>query len=109
MIEHWHRAGNWTQQWTTIRNVVEVLVRLRVDEPAAVLYGAVTSRPTAAPVFGADAQRLAEARRVLGERLGADRWGAAVSRGVAFDDDDVVSFACETLDVARLPPPMSRK
>jgi hypothetical protein len=102
VIEHWHQAGNWTQQWTTIRNVVELLVRMRIDEPAAVLYGAVTSRPTGARVFGPDEHRLDEARRVLTDRLGAERFAAAVSQGVALRDDDVVGFACATLDAAQL-------
>ena len=52
-VQHWHRAGNWTQQGTTVRNVVGLLVRLGADEPAALLYGAVSTHSTAAPVFGA--------------------------------------------------------
>jgi hypothetical protein len=101
VIEHWHQAGIWTQQWTTIRNVVELLVRMRADEAAAVLYGAVTSRPTAPPVFGADAYRLAEARRVLTDRLGADAFGTAVAQGAAMRDDDMVAFAYMTIESVR--------
>jgi ATP/maltotriose-dependent transcriptional regulator MalT len=36
VIDHWHRAGNWTQQWTTLRNVVEPLIRLGADDHAVV-------------------------------------------------------------------------
>ncbi len=100
VIEHWHGAGNWTSQWNTIRNVVELLVRVELDEPAAALYGAVTTRSTAAPVFGADADHLAEARRILAARLNADAFAAAAAKGQAMADDDVVTFACAALDRA---------
>ncbi|MGE5764557.1 MAG: BTAD domain-containing putative transcriptional regulator [Mycobacterium leprae] len=101
VIEHWHQAGIWTQQWTTIRNVVELLVRMRADEAAAVLHGAVTSRPIAPPVFGADAHRLDEAQRVLTDRLGADAFVGAAAQGAAMRDDDVVAFAYSTIESVR--------
>ncbi|HXV92155.1 MAG TPA: BTAD domain-containing putative transcriptional regulator [Pseudonocardia sp.] len=93
VIEHWHRSGNWTQQWTTVRNVVEILVKLRADEPAAVLDAAVASRRTAAPAYGAVAERLDRARWVLRERLGAARFGAAAARGAGMSDDEVIALA----------------
>ncbi|MEX2619858.1 MAG: hypothetical protein WD250_06540 [Egibacteraceae bacterium] len=31
VIDGWRRSGNWTQQWTTLRNFVELLVRLEAD------------------------------------------------------------------------------
>ncbi|MGH8887498.1 MAG: AfsR/SARP family transcriptional regulator [Egibacteraceae bacterium] len=60
LIEHWHQAGNWTQQWTTLRNLVGLLVRLGAYEAAAVLYGAQAVAATAGAVYGADAARLAD-------------------------------------------------
>lgn len=103
-VQHWHRAGNWTQQWTTIRNVVDLLVRLGADEPAALLYGAVSSRSTAAPVFGADADRLEQAHRILTERLGAQRFTAVAANGTALGDDDVVELVCDIIDDPALLP-----
>ncbi len=70
VIEHWHRAGNWTQQWTTLRNVVELLVKLGADEHATLLDTAIESRRTASPAYGATAARLDRARGILRERLG---------------------------------------
>jgi hypothetical protein len=101
-VQHWHRAGNWTQQWTTVRNVVDLLVRLGADEPAALLYGAVSTCSTAAPVFGADADRLEQAHRILTERLGAQRFTAAAASGTALGDDDVVGLVCDVIDDPRL-------
>jgi predicted ATPase/DNA-binding SARP family transcriptional activator len=98
VIEHWHQAGNWTQQWTTLRNVIDLLVRLQRDHHAAVLHGAVTSRTNAAPVFGADAERLERARLVLTERLGQDAFASTTALGAALHDEEVVTRACAALD-----------
>ncbi|HEU4422266.1 MAG TPA: BTAD domain-containing putative transcriptional regulator [Pilimelia sp.] len=103
-IAHWHQAGDWTHQWTTLRNVVDLLLRTHADEPAAVLLGAVTSRATSARVYGADADRLDEARRTLLHRLGPQRLAAATTRGQAMNDDEVVDWAGTIL--SRWPPPV---
>ena len=100
VIEHWHRAGNWTQQWTTIRNVVDLLTRIGEDEAATVLYGAVALGGAATRTFGADADRLAGARATLADRLDASALAAAIARGAAMADDDIVTFACAALDAA---------
>lgn len=97
VVEHWHRLGNWTQQWTTMRNVIELFVRVGVDEPAAVLLGAVEGAATAAPVFGADAERLAAARQTLASRFGEAATAAAAARGQTMGPDSVVAFACHEL------------
>ena len=81
VVEHWHRVGDWTHQWTTVRGVVDLLVRLGRDEEAAVLLGAVRSRTTSAEVFGDDAARLRDAEGVLAARLGAAALGVGVGDG----------------------------
>ena len=91
-IEHWHQAGDWTHQWITIRNVVDLLLRAGTDEAAAVLHGVVTSRTTAAHAFGADAERLDEARDTLRRRLGAETLAAATRHGAAMDDHEAVRW-----------------
>jgi predicted ATPase len=96
VIDHWHAAGNRTQQWTTIRNLVEILVRLGADERAAVLDAGVTGSPTAAPAFGEVAARLDDVRAVLRDRLGPAAFRAAADRGAALDDDEVVALARTT-------------
>jgi predicted ATPase/DNA-binding SARP family transcriptional activator len=96
-IRHWQRAGNWTQQWTTLRNVVELFVRLGADEPAAVLMGAIEAASTAAPVFGPDAERLTAARRTLSTRLGSQPLMALTARGATMEPHSVVHLACAEL------------
>ena len=91
-IEHWHQAGDWTHQWITIRNVVDLLLRVGADEAAAVGHGMVTSRTTAGTAFGADAERLDEARDILRRRLGAETLAAATRHGAAMDDHEAVRW-----------------
>ncbi|MDP8971089.1 MAG: AfsR/SARP family transcriptional regulator [Actinomycetota bacterium] len=97
VVEHWHGVGNWTQQWTTLRNVIELFVRLGADIPAAVLLGALRVADTAAPLFGTDAQRIAAASRLLESRLGRQRFTAATARGETMTGDQAVAFACTEL------------
>jgi predicted ATPase len=98
VVEHWHQSGNWTQQWFTLRYLVELLVRLGADEPAALLYGAATGRAGAPPAYGVDADRLAAARWVLTTRMPAPDMLAAAARGKAMPDADLVGYVCATLD-----------
>ena len=40
LIDYWHRSGNWTQQWVTLRNLAQLLRRLGDNQPAALLDAA---------------------------------------------------------------------
>jgi predicted ATPase len=93
VMEHWRRAGNWVQQWTTVRNIVELLVQINADEPAAVLDAAVESRATSTAAFGEVADRLHLARDRLRNRLGQDVFRVATERGAGLSDDQVVIVA----------------
>jgi predicted ATPase/DNA-binding SARP family transcriptional activator len=96
----WHEAGGWTQLWTAMRWVIDLLTRLHADHDAAILYGAVTSSPTASPAYGADAERLAATVDSLTRRLGADRLAAAMEDGAALDDDAAVAAATAMIEAA---------
>jgi hypothetical protein len=100
VIRLWQSAGNWSQQWTTLRNVIELFVRLGVDRPAAALLGALQVAPTAAPPFGADAERLVYARRTLTSRLGARPFAAAIAEGEAMTPEVVIGYTCVALGQA---------
>lgn len=101
VIGHWYDLGNWTQQWTTLRNVVDVLVRLGIETAAAVLLGAVRIPERGAPPFGADARRLDQAQRMLEDRLGRAAVASAIARGEAMDADNVVAYVRAELQQAR--------
>ena len=97
-IDHWSQAGNWTQQWITIRQVIDLLVRLGAHEQAAVLYGALTESTTATIAYGPDAARLRSHAETLHTELGAQRYSTAVERGVASNDDEVIQLARTEID-----------
>ena len=96
VIAHWRRAGDWTHQWTTLRNLVPLLVGLEADEAAAQLYGA--QRAAGTSTYGADAARLAEAGATLTTRLGAARFESFVAQGAALGGADAVDLALSSID-----------
>lgn len=53
VIDYFTRTGNWTHQWTTLRNLADLLRRLGDEEPAARLHAAADRAPDAPAVFGA--------------------------------------------------------
>ncbi|WP_426567032.1 AfsR/SARP family transcriptional regulator [Angustibacter sp. McL0619] len=111
IVDRWRRMGVWTHQWTTLRNLVQLLLRMDSWGSAAVLVGAINAHSTAAQAFGADAERMGEATELLMDRLGSSSWSEATGRGAAMSDDAVVTFACDAIDQAvallpgRDPPP----
>jgi len=93
VIRHWRREGSWAQQWLTLRNLVDLLARLKADEPAAVLYGACTASTASPTSYGPEADRLEAVIGTLGGSLGEAAFSDAKARGAALDDDEAVSFA----------------
>lgn len=102
LIEHWRRVGAWTQQWTTLRNLVELLARRGEEERAAArLLGASQASGRAAPAYGAEAQRLERAVEALRWRLGPDL-DIELAAGSELGDEGAVALALAIVDrVAR--------
>ncbi|MGH3786419.1 MAG: ATP-binding protein, partial [Pseudonocardiaceae bacterium] len=50
VIDYFARTGNWTHQWTTLRNLADLLRRIGDDEPAALLDAAADHAPDAPAV-----------------------------------------------------------
>jgi predicted ATPase/DNA-binding SARP family transcriptional activator len=96
VVLHWYSSGNWLHQWTTLRNLVDLLVRLERDEDAAVLIGAIESRSTIER-FGDEARRFDAATRTLADRLDPGRMESLVTDGAAMRDDEVVAFVLTSL------------
>lgn len=93
LIEYFHRAGAWTQLWTTIRTLIETLTRLGQDASAAILYGALRTTDTGAPITGPDAARLSHAAEILRSHLGDDDFACLQSEGAALGDDGTAAYA----------------
>jgi hypothetical protein len=96
-VEHWHRAGNWTHQWTTLRNVVVLLARLGRHREAALVDGALEARETTARATGAEAVRMRETRDGLVAILGVEEYDEAARVGAGLDDDEVVAWVLAEL------------
>ena len=108
LLDYFDRAGSRAQQWTTVRTLIETLTRLSRDEPAAVLYGALTASPTALPLIGADAVRIDEAVATLEARLGHDRFQQPSRAGQPWTTTPIAHARKATLDdhhVAEPQPP----
>lgn len=82
LVRHWVHHGDDTHQWTTLRNLVDLFIRLQAYAPAARLLGAVSVAPR--PTFGPEEQRLAAARDAVLRHLGAE--GQALIAAGARDD-----------------------
>lgn len=98
LILHWRRSGSWVQQWTTLRNLAELCVRLGADEPAVTIASAARARSETASVFGSESERLHEAMASARERLGSGRFEVARSRGRSMTPHEVVELALATAE-----------
>jgi predicted ATPase/DNA-binding SARP family transcriptional activator len=92
-VAHWRQLGVRTMLWTTLRTVVALLSSLDATTDASVLLGVITTRATAAPVYGADRERLETVEAVLRARLGEASFEQARARGAAMTDDEAIGFA----------------
>lgn len=84
VVRWWLDHGDRTHLETTLRNLVDLLLRLDLDVAAAELWGSVGSG-TVSQSFGPERDRLDAARDVLERRLGtrfADAVGVGAGRGV---------------------------
>ena len=93
IIEHWSRAGTATHQWSTLRNLVQVLAQRGADEDAARLHGALMASPRGTVPQGAEGTRLTAAMRGVERRLGTLRFSELVADGANWSDVEVVTRA----------------
>jgi hypothetical protein len=99
VIETWHRAGDWANQWLTLRHVAGVLAQHGDHEAAAVLRGAlrVVSADLAMPIEASDLRRVAAILERLPDALGPTRLADAEARGASMSGDAVVHYAQEVI------------
>jgi hypothetical protein len=97
LVEQWHQIGSWNPTWVTIRLGVDVFVRLGEHQAAAQLLGAMKASTTAGPIYGADANRLANAEATLRSRLGDATYDTLTARGAALADADAIALTRRAL------------
>lgn len=93
LIEHWRHRGNGLQQWTTLRNLAALLIRVGADETAVTIAAAADAHDRAPPASGAEHGRLQAALRIAHGRLGDDRFAAAKAAGQPLDIREAVDRA----------------
>ena len=97
VVVHWRQQGLRMLLWTTLRNVVALLSRMDATVDAAVLLGVVTSRDTAAPLYGADRERLDTVATALRARLGDGDFTRHRDSGARMTDDEAMRFVAGAL------------
>jgi predicted ATPase len=63
LIGYWDRTDGWIQQWTTMRNLASLLMRLGEERPAVMLTVAADAAPDAPPLGGPERDALIDAAR----------------------------------------------
>jgi predicted ATPase/DNA-binding SARP family transcriptional activator len=97
VIGHWRGQGDQTHLVTTLRNLVPLFQRIDAAEAAAALLGSL-SGDGAAPTFGVEAARLAEAGRWARKALGSERFERAFSAGAGLTVVEATDAALRTID-----------
>lgn len=97
LIHHWRRAGMWSTQWTTLRSITGLLVRLGRFQDAAVLEGAVRATSGGHRIFGADEAAMRASSDRLRAALGDHAYEAARRAGAGLDWDGAVDHALACL------------
>jgi predicted ATPase/class 3 adenylate cyclase len=90
-----HADGNRLGLGVTLRITAVVLARLGEAEPAAVLSGAFSAHfPTSiSAVHKGERMEIREAQSLACQALGEAAYSAALARGAAMDDDQIVGYA----------------
>ncbi|WP_066361290.1 BTAD domain-containing putative transcriptional regulator [Herbidospora mongoliensis] len=92
-VEHWHRNGNWLQQWTSIRGVLFLFMALGEPGWAAILLAAIDHQESANEPYGPDAERVAEVRARLAADLPPAELAELTIRGARMDAPEILAFA----------------
>lgn len=94
------RAGDWANQWLTLRHVAGVLAQRGDHEAAAMLHAAVrlASAELAMPIEASDLRRVGAILEQLPSALGHTRYAEAEARGAAMGADTVVQSTRAVID-----------
>ena len=93
LIEYWARTGGWIQQWTTLRNLAELLRTVGDEETAVYLEAAADHAPDAPPIT--------DGRMIPSADLPPDRMATLIADAATASRDDVVAVALRALEQHR--------
>jgi predicted ATPase/DNA-binding SARP family transcriptional activator len=94
VIDLWFRGGDWANQWLSLRHVFGILCQVGDDRSAATLHGALTAVGAvyALPFVASDAEQITKSVGTLRDNLGSAEFAAAVRRGAAMGDAEIIDF-----------------
>ena len=96
VLERYRRIRSYTHAVTAMRNLVEVLVRAGMHEAAMVLLGGL-SNPKVKSTYGAESERIDEARTAATDAAGSSRVDGWISQGAAHDVTWTLDYAVDVL------------
>jgi tetratricopeptide (TPR) repeat protein len=96
LIRHWLRSGSWTQQWTTLRHVAELVEDSDPQTALTILRAAAADSLSPPFLAEASAIRLTALQQRLEARIGSSPAVAAGRVGVA----EMAQAACRALAAA---------
>jgi hypothetical protein len=99
VVAEWHRAGDWANQWLSLRHVFGLCFLVHADELAATIYGALV-RAGAVDAFPVEPSAAAQLGTMLDElrhRLGDDGFLAAEQRARMAPTSTVVDLIVSRL------------
>lgn len=102
LLAEYRRMRRDSHGITTIRNLIEALVRAERYQPAMELLGTV-SRPDMKATYGAESGRLDEARAIAIDQVGAESVESWIERGAGHDLSWALGHAIDVLDVIDRP------
>ena len=101
LLAAWRRSGNWTQVWTTMRNLAGLLAEAGQSEAAVTLLAAAAAAPEAPDVqVDVVAAELAALEAGLADALGPDRVARLRVIAVTLGRSQVVDRALEAVEAA---------
>ena len=83
VVDYFARAGNWTHQWVTLRNLAQLLRRLGDHEPAELLEAAADQAPDAPPAGAPGPERVATRSPAPGRMRALEIATEAIARNLA--------------------------
>ncbi|HEX7096893.1 MAG TPA: BTAD domain-containing putative transcriptional regulator [Acidimicrobiales bacterium] len=100
LVDYWRRAGNWTQMWTTMRNLARALLDAGDPTCAAFVLAAADHAEGAASVDPRTAAEHDALNGRIAAMLGMPELERIRSRAVALPRTSVVHEALEAVDAA---------
>ncbi|WP_440073258.1 BTAD domain-containing putative transcriptional regulator [Streptosporangium sp. OZ121] len=97
VIEHWHRIGNWVQQWTSVRGAIFLLAELGDLRSAMTLLTAMRRQEGAGPAFGQDAQRVRAMESLFTRALDLEERQRLTARGMTMTDAEILRLTLDRL------------